>query len=551
MTRGLPKLARLGQLQAHTQVSLGKLLAEQAARDPHGELFLYEDRVHSKHAVNERIDRVVSGLLQVGVRQGEHVGVLMHTRPSALVVMAALSRLGAVAVLLPPGIDYAAALRLGEATSVITDPEHAQDAVAVAERVFVVGGGDRRDRPGASRQDLDAELVDLEQVDPDDVRIPRWYRPDAGLGRDLAFVMFSEAGGGLRAKRVTNGRWALSAFGTASAARLSESDTVYCLTPLSHSSGLMTSLGGALAGGSRIALTRDFDPDRFMVEVQRYGVTVVCYTWNLMRAVLDAPDLTVPKYHPVRAFIGSGMSAELSRRVSEAFDAQVVEFYASTEGEIVLAKVRGGKPGAKGRRLPGSAEVALVDYYFDSGRFVENGDGFLQEVRQGEVGVLLGRADPDTTHHDVLLRGVFRPGDAWFSTGHLFRQDDDGDYWLVDDVRTVAVTDRGPVYSIPVSDVLEQLGQVDQAVVYHVPGASPSDAPQVVAAVTLRAGDTLTADEVTDAFAGRHEQYPDAVHVVDSVPQTSWFRPRRGALAERGTPGPGSWRFDAERSRYA
>ena len=31
VTRSLPKLARLGQLQAHTQVSLGKLLAEQAA----------------------------------------------------------------------------------------------------------------------------------------------------------------------------------------------------------------------------------------------------------------------------------------------------------------------------------------------------------------------------------------------------------------------------------------------------------------------------------------------------------------------------------------
>ncbi|GAB3134771.1 acyl-CoA synthetase [Tsukamurella serpentis] len=552
VTRGLPKLARLGQLQAHTQVSLGKLLAEQAARDPHGELFLYEDRVHTKQAVSERIDRVVSGLLQVGVRQGEHVGVLMHTRPSALVAMAALSRLGAVAVLLPPGIDYGAALGLGEATSVITDPEHAQDATAVAERVFVVGGGDRRDRPGAASQDLAAELVDLEQVDPDDVRIPGWYRPDAGLARDLAFVMFSVVGESLRAKRVTNGRWALSAFGTASAARLSESDTLYCLTPLSHSSGLMTSLGGALAGGSRIALTRDFDPTRFMVEVQRYGVTVVCYTWNLMRAVLDTPDLQVPRYHPVRAFIGSGMSAELSRRVSEVFGAQVVEFYASTEGEIVLAKVRGDKPGAKGRRLPGSAEVALVDYYFDSGRFVENEEGYLQQVQRGEVGVLIGRADPDTTHRDALLRGVFRPGDAWFSTGHLFRQDDDGDYWLVDDLRTVALTDRGPVYSIPITDVLEQLGQVDHAVVYQVPDDGLQASTRVVAVVTLRPGGTLTADEVTAAFAGRQGQYPDIVSVVDEVPLTSWFRPRHRALVERGVPepGPSSWRFDPEHGRY-
>ena len=58
--------------------------------------------------MNRRIDNVVRGLIEVGVRQGEHVGVLMETRPSALVAIAALSRLGAVAVLLKPDVDLTA-----------------------------------------------------------------------------------------------------------------------------------------------------------------------------------------------------------------------------------------------------------------------------------------------------------------------------------------------------------------------------------------------------------------------------------------------------------
>ncbi|GAA4387174.1 AMP-binding protein [Tsukamurella soli] len=595
--RGLPRLARLGQLQAHTQISLGKLLAEQAARDPDGECFLYEDRVHTRRAVNERIDRVVSGLIQVGVRQGEHVGVLMHTRPSALVTIAALSRMGAVAVLLTPGTEVAPALRLGEASSVVTDPEHLADARAVAARVFVVGGGDRRDRPGASRQDLGADIVDLEQVDPDAVRVPDWYRPDAGLGRDLAFILFSGAGRKLRAKRVTNSRWGLSAFGTASAAQLTAADTVYCLTPLSHSSGLLTSVGGAVAGGARIALTRDFDPQTFMAEVQRYGVTAVCYTWNLMRRVLDDPDLAIPPYHPIRVFLGSGMSAELSRRVQERFSpAKVVEFYASTEGDVVLANLRGTKAGAKGRRLPGSAAVALVRVDAATGRVAPAADGFLERVPVGEVGVLIGRADLDYTHADSLLRGVFQRGDAWFSTGHLFRQDEDGDYWLVDDLRSVAITPRGPVYSIPIADVLEQLGQVDLAVVYSVPGApldspslrspaasdspslrspaasdspslrspAPLDSPSlrspaapgrdtVVGTVTLRPGAELTPAAVTEAFAGRGDQRPDVVQVLGEVPLTSWHRPRGRELAAAGVPEPGPyvWYFDPVSGEYA
>lgn len=49
----------------------------------------------------------------------------------------------------------------------------------------------------------------------------------------------------------------------------------------------MVGLGGALAGGSRIALTRGVDPSRFADEVHRYGVTVVAYTWAMLRELVD------------------------------------------------------------------------------------------------------------------------------------------------------------------------------------------------------------------------------------------------------------------------
>ena len=106
--RTLPRLARLGQINDHTRISLGRIIGEQAHDAPNGEFLLFDGRVHTYEAVNRRIDNVVRGLIAVGVRQGEHVGVLMETRPSALVAIAALSRLGAVAVLLQPDVDLAA-----------------------------------------------------------------------------------------------------------------------------------------------------------------------------------------------------------------------------------------------------------------------------------------------------------------------------------------------------------------------------------------------------------------------------------------------------------
>ena len=88
-----------------------------AAATPDEVLFLFEDRAYTAKDVGERIDNVVRGLISIGVRQGEHVGVLMSTRPSALAAIVAISRLGAVSVLLRPDGDVGArgAARAGRA----------------------------------------------------------------------------------------------------------------------------------------------------------------------------------------------------------------------------------------------------------------------------------------------------------------------------------------------------------------------------------------------------------------------------------------------------
>ena len=105
-------------------------------------MFLYEDRAYSVTEVNQRIDNVVRGLISIGVRQGEHVGVLMGSRPSALAVVTALSRLGAVAVMLRPDGNTAREASLGAARRIIADPERAAQAAGLGTvHTFVLGGG--------------------------------------------------------------------------------------------------------------------------------------------------------------------------------------------------------------------------------------------------------------------------------------------------------------------------------------------------------------------------------------------------------------------------
>lgn len=542
----LPRLARLERIQSDTRMSMGLLLDEQAQRRPGEVFFLYHGRGHTHDAAKRRIDAVVRGLIHIGVRRGDAIGVLMGIRPTALALVAALSRLGAVAVLLRPDGDPAAEARLSGVTRVIADPEH-------AERAAKLDGVDAHLLGGAGRRRSGGPLRDMEAIDPDAVEPPGWYRPNPGRAGDLAFVVFTGEGDDLRASRITNRRWALSAFGTASSAALSPSDTVYSVTPLQHPSALLMSLGGAVAGGARLALAGApggargrLDPEAFWDEARRYGVTVASYTWTLLRDLVDAPPDPAERHHAVRLFIGSGMPRGLWRRVEDRFaPARVLEFYASTEGECVLVNLSGKKPGSLGRPLPGSAEVRLARYDLERGRLEEGPDGFAVECEPGEIGMLLARVRPAALGAAARpVRGVFAPEDAWTITGDLFRRDADGDFWLVGREAELIRTAEGIVPPGPIRDALGDLPYIDAVAVYGIP---VGDGEVAAAAVTLRgprpSADVVRPLDLSEALLRVEPPLrPALVRVVDEMPLTAERRLRTAPLREEGVPPAGDGR---------
>jgi putative long chain acyl-CoA synthase len=544
----LPRIIRSEQLGPRTRVSLGLLVAERAQRDPDELLFLFDDRAYTAREVDRRIDNVVRGLISIGVRQGEHVGVLMGPRPSGLAVLAALNRLGAVAVLLRPDGSTRREATLGQVRRIIADPERAAQAAGEGSvHTFVLGGG------GGPR-DLGVEVTtDMEQIDPAAVRVPAWYSPNPGRASDLAFVLFTGEGEDTRMSRITNGRWVTSALGTASSAGLTRADTVYSVTPLHHPSALMMSIGGAIAGGARIAMARRFDPATFWEEVRRYGVTVASYTWTMLHELVDAPSQPGERHHPVRLFMGSGMPRNLWRRVEQRFQpARVLEWYASTETGAILVNLGNAKPGAMGRRLPGSPEVRLGAYDADSDQLVLGAGGFVRRCEPGEPGVLLARGRELDTIATTPLRGVFAKEDSWVSTRDIFRQDDDGDYWRLDGAADVIRTAQGAAYTTPIREALGELAAVDLAVAYGI-RLGDGGGQLAVAAVTLRGDRTLDARTLTHALRVlAADERPAVVHVIDELPVTTWFRPLTGPLRDVGLPSAGSRAFylDAGGERY-
>lgn len=552
--RTLPRLVRLGQINDHTRISLGRIISEQAESVPDGEFLLFDGRVHTYEAVNRRIDNVVRGLIAVGVRQGTRVGVLMDTRPSAMVAVAALSRLGGVAVLMPPDGDLAQATRLGGITELITDPANLAAAGTLPVQILVLGGGDTRELDLPDH----GGVIDMEQIDPDAVELPGWYRPNPGFARDVAYVVFNSTGGGvLEPKQITNYRWALSAFGTASAAALTRNDTVYCLTPLHHQSGLLVSLGGAVVAGARIALSRGLRPDRFFDEIRQYGVTVVTYTWSMLREILDDPGFgpsgqnPLAGNNPIRLFMGSGLPTGMWQRIVDDFaPARVVEFFATSDGQAVLANVAGVKVGSEGRPLPGGGEVELGAYDVNEDLILEDDRGFVKVAGPEEIGVLLARPWGPIDPSASIKRGVFAAGDVWISTEYVFWRDADGDFWLLGNRSRFLHTPRGVVFPAPITDAIGAIAGVDLAVTY---GVQTPAGTLAVTAISLRPGRSVTVADLGEAVASMPIGLaPDVVHVVPELPVSASYRPVSSALRKAGLPkaGRNSWYLDADTGRY-
>ena len=243
--------------------------------------------------------------------------------------------------------------------------------------------------------------------------------------------------------RITNGRWAMSAFGTASSAALSSADTVYSVTPLYHPSGLMMSVGGAIAGGARLAMAADVRAgdvlgrgaalrgDRRLLHVDDAARS---------RARRRRSRRAPPPGAPVHRLGDAARACGAGCR-SASHPARVLEFYASTETGAILVNLRGAKPGAMGRPLPGSAEVRIAAYDPDADQLVLGPRRLRARVRDRR-----GRdaARPRAPSADRRRRprcaACSARDDAWLSTGDLFRRDADGDYWRLDSVRDVIRT---------------------------------------------------------------------------------------------------------------
>ncbi|TNE52091.1 MAG: alpha/beta fold hydrolase [Deltaproteobacteria bacterium] len=541
-----PRLMRLLSMSAGLKVSISKLLEEQAQRIPNQTFFLWQGRAFTYKEADMRVNQVLRAMLHVGVKPHTNVAIMMDNHPDYLTVLTALNRMGCVAVLLNPsnrGKALEHAVTTSDVQKLVVDFDHAsvtREDLPTCD-TLVLGHGEQELPDGAIS--LDAVIR------PQDTEPPDGITPNAGLPDDVALYIFTSGTTGLpKAAKITNRRWMLGATVAAVCGALTPNDTVYCCLPLFHGSGLMLASGGALVGGSRLALAKKFSRTNFWKDVRNVGATVVFYIGELCRYLISSPQQANERNHPVRLFMGNGLRQDVWEEMLRRFgNIRVMEFYAATEGNTFMINLTGEKIGSIGRVPLDLSRVTLVKYDIANDSYIRDEQGFHVPCEDNEPGMMLtkieswnptsrfdGYTDTNATKKKIL-HNVYEYGDSWFVSGDFLKRDEDGDYWFVDRLGDTFRWKGENISTDEVAKVLSHVPFVEQVAVYGVQ-LPQKEGRAGMAAIQVREGKKFSGKklyrfvEESVVPAGR----PRFVRVVDSLETTDTFKIKKFKLQQEG-----------------
>jgi fatty-acyl-CoA synthase len=438
-----------------------KIILEHAKAAP-DELAFEMDQVRLTWGDVDRLTSKAAHVLSdLGVKKGDVVALLGTNSPFYLVLIFAITRVGATAALINnhlEGSPLAHALRVSTAR------------IAVVERRFA-------DMVRA-RDDLGEQFTRIVAYGDSELEEQMANAPSEPFPRvpvsvtgDYVYIYTSGTTGLPKPCRVTHARSLLagSGFGTLMF-ELGPGDKVYSVLPLYHSSALLIGVGSCVLTRTPMAMRESFSAKAFWPDVQRYGATAMLYIGELCRYLVNSPPSEAEKNNPIRVAVGNGMRADVWEPFQSRFRIEKIrEFYSATEAPGFIFNLM-GKVGSVGhvpvRRL---GRLKLARYDVERDELIRDDRGYCIECDGNEVGELLiklevnpksaigqfsGYTDPAATRKK-MLDDVFEPGDRYFRSGDLMRFDDNDFFYFVD---RIGDTYRWKGENVSTAEVAEVLG---------------------------------------------------------------------------------------------
>jgi len=539
-------LERTGPIERDPACTLPVLMQRLAQRFQDAPALVAPQTTLSYRGLAAACNRYAHWGLAHGLVAGDRVGLLMANCPDYLAIWLGLSGIGVTVALINTNLHGEAlthSLTLVTPRYVIAGTAHAAALGAVRAQLtegtqcWVLGDG-AHDMP---RLDLAIASLPAEAVPAGQFRAPTLA--------DRALCIYTSGTTGLpKAANVSHYRLMQWSHWFAGLIDVQPSDRMYNCLPMYHSVGGVVATLAPLVGGAAVVLRERFSASAFWQDVCAERCTLFQYIGELCRYLVNSPVQPAETQHALRLACGNGLRGDVWPEFQQRFRIpQILEYYAATEGNFSLYNCE-GRVGAIGRIPPFLAHrvpVALVKFDVDAAMPARDTAGRCVRCRPDEAGEAIGQivGAGGTTRFEgytdaaasgkKILHDVFAPGDAWYRTGDLMRQDEQGFFYFVDRVGDTFRWKGENVSTTEVAGVIAGVAHVTDVAVYGVE-VPRSDGRAGMAALVVEEGFELA--ELRRILAARLPAYarPPFIRIVGAIELTGTFKLKKQDLAMQG-----------------
>jgi long-chain acyl-CoA synthetase len=501
-----------------------EILEFNAKQYPGKAAFIFGDQRYTFFEVNQRVNSIIHALSKMGVKEGDHVGILAYNCPQYYEAFA-LSKAGLVCVPLnfrSVGRELVYLINNSEINTIIVAKEFIGLINSIRSEIKGVQNFISLNSSEKGMEDYEDLIKSHEPFEPRDSINPE----------DDAAIYYTSGTTG-RPKGAVHTHKSLLAEMDMPNRDLGLEDVALCVMPFFHVGGSAAYQFAVFKAGATSVMLEKFDEADVLRTIEQEKVTYVCMVPAMIIRMLDYPDLQKYDLSSLKTmgFTGAPMPVEVLKRCATFFGRQMIHQELGQTETLNLTQLKkneyklngtpkdikrlesAGKPAIEG-------EVVIVD---------EKGI----EVPRGQVGEIVSCSDRNMKGYWNMAKETAETiRDGWLHTGDLGLMDEDGYIFIVDRKKDMIISGGENIYSKEVEDVLYSHPAVLYAAVIGVPDDKWGESVRAV--LVLKNGMQATEEEIIEYCKANLAGYkkPKSVEFRDSLPMTGSGKIQKNLIKE-------------------
>ncbi len=477
-------------------------------------------------ALNDRVNRLANGLLGMGLKKGDRVGVLFRNCHQAMESTLALNKAGFVYVPLNAryaGQEHVYMLNDSEANTVIYSKEFSDTIDQIRHQI-----------PGVKNYICAGEAENAVSYEGLLDGSPG-KEPDITISpEDLLYIRYTSGTTGKpKGVMLTHRNGVASIVNSIiDNVDIKPDDVMVHVGPITHASGALI-LPHFILGAANVLL-KEFDPELFLQTIERERATTIFVVPTMLIVLLQHPGLAKYDLSSLKTikYGAAPMPLEPLKEALRIFGPILTQGYGLTEAPLQDTGLRkedhvvDGPPEVTARLASAGRELQLIQV-----RIVDD-EG--NELKPGEIGEIAIKGD------NVML-GYWKNPEAtaeklrngWLHTGDMAYKDEEGYIFIVDRKHDMIISGGFNIYPKEVEDAIYSHPSVSQCAVIGVPDDRWGES--VKAVVVLKKGYQVTEQDIIDHCRKSIASYkkPKSVEFVDSIPVNPNGKVMRRELREK------------------